>query len=456
MFDTVIHGGTLITPTQVLSADLAIADGKIAAIGENLAGAATIDAAGRYVLPGAIDPHVHLEMPVGPTQSSDDWRSGTIAAACGGTTTVIDFVEPANGQRLMDALEQRVRQARGRAAVDFGLHMTLTDDREGTLDQLPELIHAGCTSFKTYLTYAGFRLGDLELLHILESVHRLHGLVMVHAENDAIITYLTARLLAEGKTAPGYHGMARPAIAEAEAVQRALILAEAVQSPVYIVHISTAAGAQAVSAARARGLPAYGETCPQYLLLTDAEYQRAGFEGAKFVCSPPLRKAGDNQALWDALGAGTLQTVGTDHCPFFFAGQKELGRNDFSLIPGGLPGIESRLALLHSFGVQANRLTLQRWVEVCCTAPARIFGLFPRKGVLRVGSDADLVLFDPRTEKKISIQTLHENVDYTPYEGLILRGAPQTVILRGKTIVENGAYIGEPGNGSYLPCQEHP
>lgn len=446
----------MITPAKVFVADLAIADGKIAAIGENLAGAATIDAAGLYVLPGAVDPHVHLEMPVGPTQSSDDWRSGTIAAACGGTTTVIDFVEPAGGQRLMDALEQRIHQAQGRAAVDFGLHMTLTDDHEGTLDQLPELIRAGCTSFKTYLTYAGFRLSDLELLHILESVHRLHGLVMVHAENDAIITYLTARLLAEGKIAPGYHCMARPAIAEAEAIQRALFLAEAAQAPIYIVHISTAAGAQAVSAARARGLPAYGETCPQYLLLTDAEYQRAGFEGAKFVCSPPLRKAGDKQALWDALATGTLQTVGTDHCPFFFAGQKELGIDNFSLIPGGLPGIESRLSLLHTFGVQAKRLTLQRWVEVCCTAPARIFGLFPRKGVLQVGSDADLVLFDPRVEKKISIQNLHENVDYTPYEGLILRGAPQTVMLRGKTIVENGAYVGEPGNGSYLPCQELP
>jgi dihydropyrimidinase len=455
MFDTVIHGGLLITPGKVYPADLAILDGKIAAIGDNLTGTVNIDAAGLYVLPGAVDPHVHLEMPVGQTQSSDDWKTGTIAAAYGGTTTVIDFVEPGRGQRLKDALDQRIQQARGRAAVDFGLHMTLTDDHENTLKQLPELIRAGCTSFKTYLTYEGFRLNDLELLQILEAVHRVGGLVMVHAENDAIVTYLTAKLLSEGKTTPKYHCVARPGFAEAEAVQRALTLAETANAPIYIVHISTAAGAQAVKTARAHGGQAYGETCPQYLLLTDSEYQKAGFEGAKFLCSPPLRNASDNQALWDSLTDGDLQTVGTDHCPFFFAGQKDLGIDNFSLIPGGLPGIELRLSLMHTFGVLSNHLSLERWVEVCCAAPAKIFGLFPQKGILQVGSDADLVLFDPQLEKEVSIEMLHENVDYSPYEGMKLHGAPRDVMLHGKTIVKDGRYIGTPGDGGYLSCQEH-
>jgi len=456
MFDLVIHDGLLISPINTIKADLGISNGKIAAVGNDLEGVENIDAAGLYVLPGAVDPHVHLQTPVGQTQSSDDWQSGSIAALCGGTTTVIDFVEPAPGQLLIDALNDRIRQAEGRAVIDFAFHMTLMDDKKSSLDQLPALIRAGCTSFKTYLTYEGFRVSDEELIHILEAVKKVKGLVMVHAENDAVISYLTAKLLSEENTSPEYHPLARPAFAESEAIQRALSLAEAVQAPVYIVHISTAMGARALKAAQLRGVQAFGETCPQYLLLTDAEYQRADFESAKFVCSPPLRKSADNEFLWDSLGEKTIQTVGTDHCPFFYHGQKDLGRDNFSLIPGGLPGIESRLTLLHTFGVLAKRISLERWVEVCCTAPAQIFGLFPQKGSLEPGSDADVVLFDPHLEKVITQEMLHENADYTPYEGLKIQGFPHAVIVHGKPAFQNGVYSGISTEGKYLFCQVNP
>ncbi len=454
MFETVIRNGTLITADDVFNADLAISGGKIAAIGAHLMGSNQVDATDLYVLPGAIDAHVHLEMPVNQTTTSDDWLTGTIAAACGGTTTVIDFVEPEPDQRLMDALNQRILQAKGRAVVDFALHMTLTNDHEDILSELPQLMQAGCTSFKTYLTYAGFSLNDSELIHILEAVNSNHGLVMVHAENDAMVNHLTKKLLSEGKTAPKYHAIARPVLAEGEAIHRAVTLAKIVQAPIYIVHISSLLGVKALKTAQDMGARAYGETCPQYLLLSDEEYQKAGFEGAKFVCSPPLRKEADQQALWDAISHGIIQTVATDHCSFFYSGQKDLGSDNFSLIPGGLPGIEARLSLMHTFGVCTNRISLNRWVEICCTAPAQLFGLFPQKGSLQIGSDADIVLFDPNRELIVTKDTFHEHVDYTPYEGLKIQGAPRTVILRGEPIFQDCQFVGKAGAGKYLHCRE--
>ena len=461
-FDTIIRGGTLITPSGPVNADLGIAGGRIAAIGLELQGGRVIDATGKLVLPGAIDPHVHLQMPAGAVMSSDDWKTGTIAAACGGTTTVIDFVEPEvvdvrRGEvtsPLRDALAARRAEAEGLAVIDFGLHMTLLDASPATLAEIPSVVEAGCTSFKTYLTYAGFKLDDDAFIAALEAVGRAGAIALVHAENDAGIRYLQRKFLAEGYVAPRYHPLSRPAGMEAEAIERALALAEIADCPLYVVHVSTQRGAEAVSRARARGQTAIGETCPQYLLLTDAEYDRPGFEGAKFICSPPLRKAEDNAALWAHLVADDLSTVGTDHCPFFYAGQKDLGTPDapppFNRIPGGMPGIESRLALLYTFGVAQGRLSLARWIDVCCTAPARVFGLAGRKGTLTVSADADVVIFDPEREVILSRSILHENCDYTPYDGFHLRGYPVLTMLRGRVIAQDGEFVGESGGGRFL------
>jgi dihydropyrimidinase len=449
-FDLVIAGGTLVTASETFRADVGMIGDTIAALGHGLTGAARIDATGKLVLPGGVDPHVHLDMPVGATRSSDDWETGTIAAACGGTTTVIDFVEPELGGSLAAGLDARRAEADGKAVVDYGLHMTLRRGDAQTLDQVPEALRAGCASFKTYTTYEGFRLNDAELLAALEAVGAAGGLVLVHAENDAAIKRGRRKFMEAGQTAPRFHPLSRPVPVEAEAIERALALAEVAGCPLYVVHTSTGRGAEAIARARARGQRAYGETCPQYLVLTDAEYERPGFEGAKFVCSPPLRPADNPLILWRLLAAGGLQTVGTDHCPFFYEGQKELGRAAFTDIPNGLPGIEARLALLYTYGVGQGQLSLNRWVEVCCTAPARIFGLYPRKGTLAPGADADIVIFDPDREVTLSRAVLHERTDYTPYEGLALRGYPVMTVARGRVLVEDGKFVGAKGRGRLL------
>ncbi len=448
-YETIICGGTLVTPAGQVAADLAISGEIIAAIGPNLTvGQETriIDATGKLVIPGGVDPHVHLQMPAGAVTTSDDWHTGTVAAACGGTTTVIDFVEPEDAL-LLDALAARRGEAEGRAAVDFGLHMTLMEVRQATLRQIPDVVGAGLTSFKTYLTYDGFRLSDVEFLAGLVAVGEAGGMALVHAENDAIVTHLRTRLLAQGRTAPIWHPRARPAAAEGEAVERALALAEIAGCPLYVVHVSTERGRAAVARARERKQRAWGETCPQYLLLTEQEYDRPGFEAAKFVCSPPLRTDADRVGLWDGLVTGDLSTIGTDHCPFFFMGQKDLGLGSddyppFPRIPGGMPGIESRLALVYTFGVARGLMSVERWVEVCCSAPARIFGLAGRKGTLEVGADADAVLFDPAVDVTLTRAMLHENCDYTPYEGVRLAGYPSLTMLRGKVIAEDGQFVG--------------
>jgi dihydropyrimidinase len=447
-YDLLIRNGTVVTPIGHVETDLGIVGERIATIDRGLPdGETTIDAAGKLVIPGGIDPHVHLQMPAGLVTSTDDWYTGTVAAACGGTTSVIDFVEPEGGS-LIQALAARRAEAEGRAVVDFGLHMTLMDAQPTTLAEIPYVVGAGCTSFKTYLTYEGFKLEDGELLAALEAVADAGGLALVHAENDAIVTRLKARFLREGHEEPRWHPRSRPAVAEAEAIGRGLALAEVADCPLYVVHVSTARGAEAVARARSRGQVAHGETCPQYLLLTEEEYDRPGFEGAKFVCSPPLRTAADAEALWQRLAAGDLSTIGTDHCPFFYRGQKDLGRPDgafppFSRIPGGIPGIESRLALLYTFGVREGWLSVERWVEVCSTAPARIFGLAGRKGSLVEGADADVVVFDPERLVTLSQSTLHENCDYTPYEGARLKGYPEITILRGQIVAQRGEFTGE-------------
>ena len=447
--DLVIKNGTIVTPQGTIHADVGIQGERISAIGQNLTGAEELDAAGRYVIPGAIDPHVHLQLPAGEVVSSDDFCTGTVAAACGGTTTVIDFVEPKGLQSLMDAFHQRRDEADGRVAVDYGLHMTLNSDDPLRLAEIPAIMKVGCSTFKLYMAYEGLRLDDGQILNAFAALRRARGLPIVHAENHFAIVHLTERFLREGKTTPHYHPLTRPDFMEGEATGRVVALARMTGLPVYIVHVSCAESLGRVRDAQRQGQAVYGETCPQYLLLTRAEYDRPGFEGAKFVMSPPLREETDQQSLWEALVSGALQVAATDHCPFFFVGQKERGRDAFNNIPGGAPGVETRLPLLHTFGVRAGRMSLQRWVEVCCSEPARLFGL-PQKGRIVVGTDADLVIFNPEKRVTLHHQILHQNVDYTPYEGMALVGYPEATLLRGKVIVRDGEYVGEAGQGRYL------
>jgi dihydropyrimidinase len=450
MFDLVIANGTLVTAEATMQADLGIRSGQITAVGKRLVGLETIDATGMLVLPGAIDEHVHLQMPVGEFTSSDDFHTGTVAAACGGTTTVIDFAEPKPGQSLIESLAERRAEADGKVVVDYGLHMTLAHADDETLAQVPQSLEAGTASFKLYMTYEGLRLDDGGLLRALSALREHGGRVLVHAENHHAIAYLTAQALAEGRTGPENHPLTRPAIMEAEAIHRLLALAHVSGTPLVLAHLSCALGLAEVWGARARGQVVWVETCPQYLLLDEKEYRRPGFEGAKFVMAPPPRTERDRNALWAGLAAGEVDTVATDHCPFFYATQKTRGRDDFSRIPGGAPGVETRLALLYIHGVRAGRLTLERWVEVCCTGPARRFGLAPRKGTLSIGADADVVIFDPEHRVTLSYKTLHQNVDYCPYEGWELQGYPRTVLSRGEVIVRDGEFVGAAGRGRFL------
>lgn len=448
--DLVIHDGTLVTACETTQADLGIREGRIAIIGQNLRGKQNIDAKGLLVLPGAVDPHVHLEMFTGVTTSSDDWKTGTIAAACGGTTTSIDFIEPRHDQTLMEGLAERRAQADNKTFIDYALHMTFNRADDKTLSEIPEVVAAGVTSFKIYTTYA-LKMEDAEILVGFVAMRKAGALPVVHAENHAIVQWMQKTLLDAGKTSPASHPLSRPAAAEGEAVERVISLAEIAGSPVYIVHVSTERGAKSIARARRRGMKVFGETCPQYLLLNDSLFDSLDFEAAKFICSPPLRKISDNDALWGLLAQGDLQSIGTDHCPFFYKGQKDIGRARFTEIPGGIPGIEPRLALMHTFGVVTGKITLNKWVDACCSAPARLFGLYPRKGCLMPGADADIVLFDQKKELILTKNILHENVDYTPYEGMALQGYPVMTILRGDVLVNHGKVVGKV-KGSFLPC----
>ncbi|HUT21269.1 MAG TPA: dihydropyrimidinase [Anaerolineae bacterium] len=447
--DITIRNGTVVTPSGSYPGDVGVVGERIAAVGKELRGGTELDVTGCYVLPGAIDPHVHLQMPAGAYVSADDFGSGTVAAACGGTTTVIDFVEPAPAEPFLDALTARRALADGRVAVDYGLHMTIpawhAADRDA-LAMLPKVVAAGASSFKLYQAYGDLLLNDGLLYAALGAVVACGGLPIIHSENGPLCERLRADAVAAGHTAPRYHALTRPPRQEAEAVGRAVDIAALAGSPLYIVHVSCAEAAARIAAARARGELVYGETCPQYLTLTADALD--GPDGERFVCAPPLRRESDRIALWRALSGGELDVVATDHCPF--TTEEKSGHADFTSIPGGLGAIEARLSLVHTLGVRGGCITRERWVETCCTAPARLFGL-TRKGHVMPGFDADLVVFDPQAKIVLGVDTLHERVDWTPYEGLQLCGWPRHVLSRGKIIVRDGEFVGEPGWGRFVP-----
>jgi dihydropyrimidinase len=453
-FDTIIATGRVVTAADTFIADVAISDGKIAAIGENLPrqnATRVIDATEKYVLPGGIDVHTHLDMPFGGTTSSDDFETGTRAAAFGGTTTLIDFAIQYKGQTLRTAFDTWMRKAAGKAVCDYAFHCIITDLADAQLEEMNALVKSGVTSFKLFMAYPGvFMLDDASIFKALRSTAQNGGLVCMHAENGSAIDVIVQQALAEGKTAPKYHALTRPTTAEAEATARAIALSEMAGAPVYIVHLSCYDALEKVREARDRGLPVYAETCPQYLYLSIENFDVPEFEGAKYVFTPPLRERWHQEKLWNGLKRDHLQVVSTDHCPFCFKEQKELGRGDFTKIPNGGPGIEHRMSLIYSGGVAAGRFSVNRFVELVSTTPAKLFGLYPRKGTIAVGSDADLVIFDPRRKHTISSKTHHMRVDYSLFEGIEVTGMPTTVLSRGQVIVDNDKFLGRAGAGEFV------
>jgi len=454
-----ISGGTVIGPAGAAAMDV-LTDGEriaaLAAPGTEIAASwaaqadRVIDAAGRYVLPGGIDAHTHMEMPFGGTFSADTFETGTRAAAWGGTTTIIDFAVQAKGASLLSTLDAWHAKADGQCAVDYGFHMIVSDVNDATLKEMDACIGAGVNSFKMFMAYPGvFYATDGEILRAMQQAEQTGALVMMHAENGIAIDQLVAQAVAAGRTDPIQHGLTRPPELEAEATSRAIALAKVTGSPLYIVHLSAAQALDAVTAARDTGQNVFAETCPQYLYLSIEDLARPGFEGAKYVASPPLRPKEHQGSLWRGLRGNDLSVVSTDHCPFCFAEQKELGRGDFSKIPNGIPGVEHRLDLLHQ-GVTAGEISLARWVEVASTTPARMFGLYPRKGTIQPGSDADIVIYNPAARQVLSVATHHMNVDYSAYEGMEITGKVETVLSRGRIVIDAGEYHGAAGHGRFL------
>jgi dihydropyrimidinase len=456
---TLIRNGTLVTADKTFSSDILIEEGKIRDIAAGLPSEAAgqiIDAAGMLVMPGGIDVHTHLDMPFGGTTSSDDFETGTRAAAFGGTTTIIDFAIQARGMRMRDALDTWWKKADNRAAIDYGLHMIVTDLYEAGLEDMDAMVDEGVSSFKLFMAYPGvLMVDDATIFKMMSRSAKNGALICMHAENGGVIDVIVKRALAEGKKAPIYHALTRPATAEAEAVNRAIAMAEIAGVPVYIVHLSSEDALNKVREARDRGLPAFAETCPQYLLLSVDDLARPGFEGAKYVFTPPLRDRSHPPKLWDGLKHDHLQVVSTDHCPFCFEDQKVLGKDDFTKIPNGGPGIENRLQLIYHHGVNQGRLSLNRFVELVSTAPAKLFGLYPRKGELAQGSDADIVIWDPNIEHTISAKTHHMRVDYSMFEGFQVEGNARMVLSRGEVIVDRGSFLGRAGRGEFLKRPAH-
>jgi dihydropyrimidinase len=451
-----IKGGLVVTSTGSFVADV-FADGdQFKAVGTDLDYPAdeVIDASGKYVLPGAIDPHTHLQMPFMGTYAQDDYQTGTIAAACGGVTCVVDFDLQQKGESLIEAIERKQSWADGKVAIDYSLHPAVMDPRPEVIEEVKKACQDyGTPSFKIFMVY-DFRVDDATMIKLLEETKKHGGLVQVHAENVYIIQHLNEVLEKQGKLSPYYHAVSRPNIAEEEAIARAAKMVEMTGSRIYIVHLSSKEGLFKVKEARDHGINVYAETCPQYLLLDEERYKEPGFEGAKYVMSPPLRTKESNDALWTGLNSGDLQVVATDHCPFDFEGKKDMnGKDDYKVIPNGAPGIETLLMLLHSEGVVKGRISLERMVDLLATGTARMFGL-KDKGAICAGKDADFVIFDPNQKFTITQKKLHMNVDYTPYEGMEVTGMPYLVYARGKRVAEwkddHVEFVGEVGRGRFI------
>jgi len=449
-----IKGGRILTASDDYVADIYVEDETITLIGESLDQQADklIDATGKYVLPGCVDPHTHLDMPFGGTVTIDDVESGQTAAAFGGTTTHIDFVIQPQGATFTEALDEWRAKADGKQVIDMGYHMAVTDLKEGgTLEELAQLPDEGVTSYKLFMAYKGALMVDDEtLFRTMEVASRTRALVMVHAENGDVIDVLVRQALEAGNTDPLYHALTRPPEAEGEATNRAIQLAHLADAPLYVVHVTCREAVEPIALAREKGWDVWGETCTQYLFNSLDDIAKPDFEGAKYVYSPPVRDKANWDVLWNAVRTDVLSAISTDHCAFLWDGQKTLGRDDFSKIPNGAPGLENRLQMIHEFGVRAGRITLNRMVELLATNPAKLFGLYPHKGTVAVGSDADLVVFDQEKRVTITAANQHSKSDYNLFEGIEVTGSPEVVLLRGHVLVENDELVAKPGIGRYV------
>ncbi|HTX57278.1 MAG TPA: dihydropyrimidinase [Candidatus Acidoferrales bacterium] len=452
---TVIRGGTVVTATDTQRADVLIEGERITMLAESIPGNghASIDATGTYVFPGGVDPHTHLDMPFGGTITADDFETGTRAALLGGTTTVVDFALHTRGDSLHNALRTWHGKADGKACGDYAFHLTIADGRDETMNEIPKIIEEqGVNSFKVFMAYKHVLYVDDEtIFKTLQACRDAGGLVQVHAENGDVIEVITKEALADGKTEPIWHARTRPVECEGEATHRAIRLAEIAGAPLYVVHVSSAMAADMISDGRKRGLPIYGETCPQYLVCDTEDYLRPNFEGAKYVLSPPIRDKWNQSVLLRKLKNMELHAFGSDHCSFNLCGQKELGRHDFSKIPNGAPTIEDRLAILYHVGVNGGVISPNQFVALGSTNPARLFGLFPRKGTIAVGSDADVVVWDPNEERTISAKTHHMNVDNNVFEGMRVKGRPRYVFSRGLKVAQGDEFTGRKGHGTFVP-----
>jgi dihydropyrimidinase len=449
---TLIKNGRIVTAVDDYHADILIEDGTVSLIGKTLDIEAdkVIDASGKLVIPGGIDPHTHMDLPFGGTSSSDDFFTGTRAAAFGGTTTIIDFAVQNKGESMLKGVDTWHEKAQGKAVIDYGFHLITTDFEDSHKPEMFKLIDEGITSFKLFMAYPGvFLSDDATIYRAMSAAGERGGLVCMHAENGIVINEIIKKFLAEGRTAPKYHAMSRPTLAEAEGVHRAIALAEMAETPVYIVHLSCTDALNQVRQARDRGVLAFAETCPQYLFLSIDDYGD-DWNGAKYVMTPPLREKHNQADLWKGLRMGDLHVIATDHCPFCMKDQKELGRDDFTKIPNGAPGVEYRMELIYNGGVVENRISLNRFVELTSTAAAKMFGMFPKKGTIAVGSDADIVIFDTEKEHTFTLEAQHMNVDYCAYEGKTVKGKVETVLSRGRVVIENGECLVDKGSGEFI------
>ena len=449
---TLIKNGRVVTAVDDYTADIFVDGETVTTIGKSLEIEAdvVIDAGGKLVIPGGIDPHTHMELPFGGTSSSDDFFTGTRAAAHGGTTTIIDFAVQTKGQSMTSGVDAWHKKAEGKTCIDYGFHLITTEFEDGDEKEMYKLIDEGISSFKLFMAYPGvFLADDATIFRAMSAAGTRGGLVCMHAENGIVINEIIKRFLADGRTPPKFHALTRPTIAEAEGVHLAIAIAEMAESPVYIVHLSSTDALNQVRQARDRGIPAFAETCPQYLFHSIEDYGD-GWDGAKYVMTPPLREKHNCGELWKGLKMDDLQVISTDHCPFCMKEQKELGKESFDKIPNGAPGVENRMALIYNGGVVENRISLNRFVELTSTAAAKMFGMFPKKGTIAVGSDADIVIFDPNGETKFGVEHEHMNVDYSSYEGWTVKGKVETVLSRGRVVVENGEHTGRQGDGQFI------